>query len=50
MVAVLAVIEFVGMICAAAQWDPAYGYYGNFAGAGLMIIGLYIAYKERVVV
>lgn len=50
MKAIFAVIEVVGIFCAAAQWDPAYGYYGNFAGIGLMIIGLVIAHKERLMV
>lgn len=50
MKALFAVIEVVGIFCAAAQWDPAYGYYGNFAGIGLMIIGLVIAHKERLMV
>ena len=47
MIAIFAVLEFVGLICAAGQWNQPIGFLGNFAGVGLMFIGMLLAYKER---
>ena len=47
---VIVLLEFIGMICAGGQWDAPIGWFGNIAGVGLMLIGLYIAHKEGLVV
>ena len=50
MLALFAILEFVGMICAGGQWDQPIGFLGNGAGVVLMLIGMVIAYKERLCV